>query len=528
MTDFLNANRLGDETSPYLRQHETNPVHWQPWRPEVLAAAGTSNKPIHLSVGYAACHWCHVMAHESFEDDEVAALLNEHFVNIKVDREERPDLDNIYQRALAALGGQGGWPLTMFLTPRGEPFWGGTYFPKEPNFGRPGFKQILIELSRLYQNDQEKVAANVGAISQALENQAARSTTAAPPHNLIERVADALFEHMDKINGGLSGAPKFPQAGLIELYQNAYIKTGNSDHQYTYETALVGLCQGGIYDHIGGGFSRYSVDEKWLAPHFEKMLYDNAQILTCLTTAWRISKSPLFEARARQTIGWLLSDMRNKEGGFTSSFDADSEGEEGTYYVWTADEIKDILMGEFGMFAPAYDVTETGNWEGKVILNRLQLKNWQGGPQEAAHAKNLARLYEARTARQRPGWDDKILTDWNGLMIGSLTEAAMTFAEPTWLEAAKTAFDFICAALGRDQNRLFHTFRSGRAHVTGMAEDYANMASAALTLSEATGDISYTAKACAWADVLEEDFAAENGGFFSKPEERHRPHCPKP
>ncbi|TNE59737.1 MAG: thioredoxin domain-containing protein [Alphaproteobacteria bacterium] len=524
MLHFLDQNRLSGETSPYLRQHEANPVHWQPWEPEVLTAAAELGKPILLSVGYAACHWCHVMAHESFEDDQVAALMNQHFVNIKVDREERPDLDALYQKAFNLIGGQGGWPLTMFLTPKGEPFWGGTYFPKESAYGRPGFKDILVKLSELYQSDKETIANNVNAIKEALDKDAAFPRTESCPSDLLPRVAEALGSHMDAANGGLTGAPKFPQATLLRLFQEAALTAPSPDarktHQYTYDHWLTSLCQGGIYDHVGGGFARYCVDELWLAPHFEKMLYDNAQILTCLTAAWRQTRSPLYKARAEETAAFLLSEMCNDKGAFISSYDADSEGEEGAFYVWQQEEIAEILGDGFESFAQTYDVTPAGNWEGKTILNRLQTRGWLGDTEEADHRRALSRLRAARRTRVPPGRDDKVLTDWNGLMIRALTEAALVFDQPTWLEAATQAFDFMNKNMGPPEGRLYHSWASGRAHITGLAEDYANMAAAALSLFEATGRPTYLDQALSWIKTLKSDFWDEvEGGFFQSPHE---------
>ncbi|TNE39486.1 MAG: thioredoxin domain-containing protein [Alphaproteobacteria bacterium] len=522
MPQFLDQNRLAGETSPYLLQHETNPVHWQPWEPEVLAAAQALDKPILLSVGYAACHWCHVMAHESFEDEAVAALMNDLFVNIKVDREERPDLDALYQKAFNLIGGQGGWPLTMFLSPDGEPFWGGTYFPKESAYGRPGFKEILVKIAELYRTDKAALTNNVTAIRQALEKNAVLDRAESCPADLLPRVAAALGSHLDPVNGGLKGAPKFPQATLLRLFQEAALAKPQSDkeinHQYTYEQWLTALCQGGIYDHVGGGFARYCVDENWLVPHFEKMLYDNAQILTCLTAAWRQTRAPLYKARAEETVTFLLAEMRNDKGAFVSSYDADSEGEEGAFYVWRAQELAQILGDGFESFAQTYDVTPNGNWEGKTILNRLQTRGWLGDTEETDHRRALTRLRAARQTRVPPGRDDKILTDWNGLMIRALAEAAFVFDQQDWLAASIQAFDFIVENMSAPKARLLHSWASGRAHIAALAEDYANMAAAALALFEVTGKPAYLDQARNWCQTLEEDFwDPVEGGFFQSP-----------
>ena len=363
-------NRLGEATSPYLLQHRQNPVHWQPWDEVALAEARNSDRPILLSVGYAACHWCHVMAHESFENPAIAALMNEHFINIKVDREERPDLDQLYQHALALLGQHGGWPLTMFLTPAGEPFWGGTYFPPESRYGRPGFPEVLETVARIWRDDRERVTSNTTALKDAL----ARLATPARPQDLspafVTETAQRLIQAFDTIHGGFAGAPKFPQAPLLHLlWRQALASNDHAIRQAVLHT-LVNMCQGGIYDHLGGGFARYSVDALWLVPHFEKMLYDNAQLIALLSDAWADTQNPLFAARVLETIGWLEREML-VEDAFASSLDADSEGEEGKFYVWDAAEIDRLLGPEARAFRLAYGVTDAGNWEGKTILNRL-------------------------------------------------------------------------------------------------------------------------------------------------------------
>lgn len=514
MATSLEQNRLADETSPYLRQHGANPVHWQPWTPEVLAQARALDRPILLSVGYAACHWCHVMAHECFEDPDTARLMNQHFVNIKVDREERPDLDTIYQSALALMGSQGGWPLTMFLTPQGEPFWGGTYFPREPAYGRPGFKQILRQLGELWSQDPEQMTSSAAALVAALQGNNTSEDADLLPHNILNLAADALLPHMDAQHGGLKGAPKFPQTTLLDLFSIAHHKTDKTNTQYTVDFTLTSLCQGGIYDHVGGGFSRYSTDARWLAPHFEKMLYDNAMILKSLTESWRHNRSKLFAARISETITWLLQDMTLEGGAFTSSYDADSEGAEGKYYTWDCDELERLLGNDFANFASHYDVTPGGNWEGVTILNRLNARDWAGGPQEQKLQDNLATLRAVRSKRIKPEWDDKVLADWNGLTITALSEAAIAFSNPTWLDAAQKAFDFVATHLS-DGQELYHVWAKARAHIPAFSDDYANMANAALTLYEATGEPNYLTRAEAWVDVLQENFLdRDRGGYF--------------
>jgi uncharacterized protein YyaL (SSP411 family) len=322
----LDRNSLGTATSPYLLQHRENPVHWQQWSAETLAAAQAAQKPILLSVGYAACHWCHVMARESFEDPAIAALMNEHFVNIKIDREERPDLDAIYQHALALLGEQGGWPLTMFLTPAGEPFWGGTYFPPTPRFGRPGFPDVLRTLAEVWRSEPEKVEKNVGALRDALARIAAPQPGGGMiAREIMDRIAERLTQEVDPVDGGIGGAPKFPQVGIFELIWRGYRRTGDAAMRDAVIRTLDHIAQGGIYDHLGGGFARYTVDRRWLVPHFEKMLYDNAQLVELLTEVWQETRSPLYEQRICETIEWLARAMTHQEGGFFSSLDADSE-----------------------------------------------------------------------------------------------------------------------------------------------------------------------------------------------------------
>ena len=365
-------NRLAQETSPYLLQHKDNPVDWWPWGPEALAQAKAGNKPILLSVGYAACHWCHVMAHESFEDDATARVMNELFVNIKVDREERPDIDQIYMSALHHLGEHGGWPLTMFLTSDGEPIWGGTYFPKTSGYGKPAFVDVLREIARLFREEPQKIEQNRAALMSELSATARANMGATIGIDGLNSAARQLGGIIDPVNGGTRGAPKFPQAALFELLWRAGLRTGEARYFAAVEISLDHICEGGIYDHLGGGFSRYSVDERWLVPHFEKMLYDNAQLLELLAIAYQRTGKALYRQRAHETVEWLKREMTTGEGGFSASLDADSEGEEGKFYVWSYDEVIKHLGVEDGeFFARHYDVTPAGNFEGHNILNRL-------------------------------------------------------------------------------------------------------------------------------------------------------------
>jgi uncharacterized protein YyaL (SSP411 family) len=523
-------NRLAQETSPYLLQHKDNPVDWRPWGDAAFEQARAANKPILLSVGYAACHWCHVMAHECFEAEEIAGLMNRLFVNIKVDREERPDVDSIYQSALALLGEHGGWPLTMFLTPDGEPFWGGTYFPPAPRFGRPGFPQVLQGIAEVFAQEPDKVAKNVGALRQALDRQSNNLSGGAIPLAVNDQVAERLAGEIDPAHGGIGGAPKFPQPAILKLLWRAWKRSKLESCRDAVELTLSRMCQGGIYDHLGGGFARYAVDARWLVPHFEKMLYDNAQLIDILTWAWQDGRNPLYEARLRETVDWTLREMmahadgagRSPCGAFASSLDADSEGEEGKFYVWSAAEIDSLLGADAAAFKAAYDVTPAGNWEGKTILNRTQKPELGDEAHEASLARARAVLLEARAKRIWPGWDDKVLADWNGLMIAALARAAPVFDEPTWLAAAETAFRFVVATM-TEGGRLKHSWRHGRLKHPATLDDYANLCDAALALYEATGEPGYLAQAEAWAEVLDRHYwDRETGGYFLTADDTER------
>ena len=440
------GNRLGRETSPYLLQHQENPVNWWAWGPEALAEAKRTGKPILLSVGYAACHWCHVMAHESFEDDETAAVMNDLFVNIKVDREERPDVDAIYMAALHELGEQGGWPLTMFLTSDAEPFWGGTYFPKEARYGRPAFTQVLKEIARIYRDEQGKVRQNADSLKDRLAPKFDEGgPDAIPGDAALADLARRLLQLVDPTHGGMRGAPKFPQVQFFNFLWRAGLRYGLPNPLEAVELTLTHIAQGGIYDHLGGGFARYSVDERWLVPHFEKMLYDNALLLELMTEVWRETKSPLLAMRASETVDWLLREMVTEEGGFASSLDADSEGEEGKFYVWSLAEIEEVLgpdtsVQDARLFAEIYDVTPEGNFEGHTILNRINSLELRDAATEARLTLMREKLLARRASRVRPGFDDKVLADWNGLMIAALAKAADAFDRPDWLAAAERAF----------------------------------------------------------------------------------------
>lgn len=566
-------NLLADEHSPYLLQHKDNPVHWQAWGQAALRQAQAADKPILLSVGYAACHWCHVMAHESFEDAATAAIMNELFINIKLDREERPDIDELYMSALHMMGEQGGWPLTMFLMPDGAPFWGGTYFPKQAQYGRPAFTDVLREVSRLYQDEGDKVASNATQLTAALTAQANINTSTTPMMDSVSyKAATALSAYMDAERGGMAGAPKFPQCAMFQfIWQEGYWHKDAGLKNIIHVTAQHMAC-GGIYDHLGGGFSRYSVDADWLVPHFEKMLYDNAQLLDLYAQLWRDTANPLYQQRIEQTVDWLAREMTHDEGGFFASLDADSEGEEGKFYVWSAQEINSLLTPKNKTqtqtqtqkaqdFCTAYDVSVNGNFAeddftGANILNTLSMVS-NDTPLETAQKFTPQRdiLFDARTARIRPACDDKILADWNGLMIGALARLAPLFDRPDWLAAAEKAYDFIRKNMTYENPtykdaphkeaphkeerlaKLSHSWRESwrtswrdkakKPHLKtqplglalGLAEDYANMIDASLTLFSATGNQAYLTDACDWEKTLTTDFSASMKEKGAKEEE---------
>jgi uncharacterized protein len=478
-------NLLAGEASPYLLQHAQNPVHWHPWGAAALAEAKRRDCPILLSIGYAACHWCHVMAHESFENDETAQRMNELFVNIKVDREERPDIDHIYMTALHATGQQGGWPLTMFLTPEGQPMLGGTYWPPEPRWGRPSFRQVLESVDTAWRTRREDMKGRGLVLTDHLaklsEVGAGRGVT---PEDLT-RIGDALLSAVDPVHGGLRGAPKFPNAPVFRFFWNEMFRRRESAFGEAVRAMLEAMNAGGIYDHLGGGYARYSTDAEWLVPHFEKMLYDNAQILELLVLVHSLWPDPTFADRARETVGWLMREMRVGEA-FAASLDADQDGEEGLFYVWRADEIDAALGPASARFKATYDVTRGGNWQGRTVLRRITPR---GSPDEESGLAALrVKLFAVREARPKPGRDDKVLADWNGLTIAALVRASSVFSEPAWLQTARAAFDFIMTKLRGPDGRLLHAWREGHPGARALLDDYASMARAALALFEASGE----------------------------------------
>ncbi len=519
------TNHLAHETSPYLLQHAHNPVDWYPWGSEALGRAQTANKPILLSIGYSACHWCHVMERESFENEEIAALMNDLFVNIKVDREERPDLDEIYMNAVQVLTGRGGWPMTVFLTPEGKPFYGGTYFPPEDRHGMTGFPKILVGVANAYRERPQDVEKSVIQILAALNriSESPESASSLAPAIIADSV-EQLTQMYDGDNGGFGQAPKFPNAGVYELFlREAYHSKNRRYYEIITET-LRKMAEGGIYDHLGGGFHRYSVDEKWLVPHFEKMLYDNAQLARVYAQAWRATGDSLFREVVEQTVDYLLREMFHNEGGFYSTKDADSEGEEGKYFVWTPEEIDRVLGEEAGeIFGRVYDVTEFGNFEGKSILHPVLTVEQAAGlfhkqSEEIAALLRDAkpRLFREREKRPKPSRDDKIVTSWNGLALSGLAEAIRIIRRPDYVEAAERTVSFFYQKMFREEF-LLHTYRNGEAKLLAYLDDYASLGLGLLDLYEAVFDRSLIERAEGLAAILLREFwdDAEGAFFFT-------------
>jgi uncharacterized protein YyaL (SSP411 family) len=513
----MNGNQLANETSPYLLLHKDNPVHWRPWSREALAEAEAAGKPILLSIGYSACHWCHVMNQESFADPETARLMNENFINIKVDREERPDLDQLYQSASNAMGSGGGWPLTVFLTPKGVPFFTGTYFPKEERFGQPAFKSVLADVSRLYREQAEPIAGTTTKLTEQLNNLWNRDMRGPLDTNVLNDAAVKIAQRFDIFFGGLTGPQKFPQPQLVELLWRAYLRTGMPQFVQVASKTLDSLLVAGIYDHVGGGFFRYATDERWLIPHFEKLTADNAQLVELTTLVWQHNRNALCQARIEETVGWLLREMK-VEDAFAASLDADSEGEEGKYYLWSEAEVDAALVGTFAQkFKAAYGVSRDGNFQGRNILRRIgtPAPYPQSEADEALLAKQCGLLLAARQSRTPPLRDDQVLADANGMAISALANAGAAMKRLDWVQAAIKAFDFVVAAVG-DGDTLFHSWRAGRRGHAGFADDYAHMARAALALWETTGEKRFLERAKGWTHMLNENFWDQfGGGYFT-------------
>ncbi len=517
------ANRLADETSPYLLQHANNPVDWYPWGPEALERAAAEHKPILLSIGYSACHWCHVMERESFENEGIAATMNEHFVCIKVDREERPDLDEIYMKAVQAFQhGRGGWPMTVFLTPKGEPFFGGTYYPPTARDGMPGLDAILERMATLWASRPDQIEDLCGRVRTVLRDVSALPDPAhGAPSSWLAPVVEATLERLDPDEGGFSGAPKFPPHGALSaLY--AYGRTwGHEEALDAFLLTLDRIGQGGMYDLLGGGFARYSVDAEWRVPHFEKMLYDNGQLLVSYTTAHRLTGAPRFEAIARRTVRWLLEEMRLDHGGFAASQDADSDGPdgahgEGLFFTWTPEELAEVLdPSDAERFAQVAGVTVEGSFEhGRSVL-RLERPMHQLDRRERALVERcLPRLFRVRARRPAPARDDKVVTAWNALAIRGLAIAGAHFGEPTWIDAAAECARFLLDEVTVD-GRLMRTHKDGRAHIPGFADDHAALLLALVDLYDATMDATWLTEATTLADRLQELFTADGGGLHT-------------
>ena len=517
----MSQNRLAQETSPYLLLHKDNPVHWYPWGREAFADAKANNRPVLLSVGYAACHWCHVMNHESFADPETAALMNERFVSIKVDREERPDVDQIYQAAANALGSSGGWPLTIFLTPDGVPFFAGTYSPKEARLGMTPFRTVLETVSTLYRDNPEPVQRNGEQLIAQLKQVFNRDMGGQIDASALDGAAIRIGQRFDVFFGGPVGQAKFPSVTALDVLWRAFLRTGSPQFMQLVSTTLDNMLLGGLYDHVGGGFHRYCVDERWLVPHFEKMLYDNAMILELMTTVWQFNRNTLCRERIEETIGFLLRDMR-VEDAFASSLDADSEGEEGKYYLWTASEIEEALAGTFVQrFKAAYGVTPEGNFEGKNILRRTgtPAPYPQSEADEALFRKQREKLLALRGQRIMPLRDEKIIADWNGLAIAALANAGAVLERPEWTQVAIRAYDFVVRTLS-EGDRLFHVWHRGKRGDQVFADDYAQMIRASLALWELSGEKRFLDRAKGWTRTLNEHFwdAAQGGYFFTSDE----------
>jgi uncharacterized protein len=499
------ANHLAAESSPYLLQHRDNPVDWYPWGEEAVSRARDEDRPLLVSIGYSACHWCHVMAHESFEDERIAQLMNERFVCVKVDREERPDIDAICMEACQAITGHGGWPLNAFLTPEGVPFYAGTYFPPEQRHGLPSWRMVLDAIDQAWSERRDQVRRQGAQIVEALGATARLEPSAEPIRDeLVRDAVTALGASFDRVNGGFGGAPKFPQAPVIELL------LARGEREMSLRT-LDAMARGGIYDQVGGGFARYAVDATWTVPHFEKMLYDNALLAQAYLHGWQVSGSERFKAVCCETLDWALREMRHPEGGFYSALDADSEGVEGKFYVWTVAELRDVLGSGLADEAIAYfGASERGNFERG--LNVLEAR----GPEPSDLPEIRRRLLAARAGRVRPGLDDKLLTSWNALMISALAEAGSVLGRDDYLDAAVRCGAFVLVDLRDGDGRLLRTWKDGQARLSGYLEDHAFLLEALIGLYEATGDPGWYREATTLADVLIERFSdPERGGFYT-------------
>jgi hypothetical protein len=525
-------NRLVHESSPYLQQHAHNPVDWFPWGPEALQTAAKLDRPIFLSIGYSACHWCHVMEHESFENAAIAELMNRYFINVKVDREERPDLDQIYMSAVTALTGRGGWPMSVFLTPKLEPFYGGTYWPPDSRLGMPGFRDILRQIHAAWMNRRDDVERGARELTDAIVEMSQSNSGPQPlDESLLKTGQETRLRAADRVQGGFGGAPKFPHPMDLRLLLRTGRRFGTTESLEVVRLTLDKMAAGGIYDHLGGGFHRYSTDARWLVPHFEKMLYDNALLATAYLEAFQATHEPLYAEVVRETLDYVRREMTDEEGGFYSTQDADSEGEEGRFFVWSEEEVLSVLGAEKSrLFCYCYDVTAQGNWEGKNILNRIKTHAQAArmlGLSEADLADVLAdcrrQLFAVREKRVHPGRDDKVLAGWNGLMISAMAQAGSVLAVPRFTAAATRAADFLLTRMRGTDGRLSHTFKDGLARLNAYLDDYASVIDALIDVYQATFEARFLEAALGLTEDMIGRFSDEqNGGFFYTPHD-HEP-----
>ena len=520
-------NRLAHEPSPYLQQHKDNPVDWWPWSDEALAEAKRQGKPLLVSIGYSACHWCHVMAHESFEDPGIAAIMNEHFINIKVDREERPDVDAVFMTAVQAMIGQGGWPLNVFATPDGVPFFGGTYWPPMDARGMPGFPRVLQTIATAWEQDRDQLMENASRITTYLQDTSrARPATGVLSADLATEALETLSGSFDATWGGFGSAPKFPQAPTFDFLVRHYERTGSENALTMLTTTLDRMAAGGIHDHLSGGFARYAVDVEWVVPHFEKMLYDNAQLMGTYLEAWKATGSARYAQVAIQTGEWLLREMRLPGGGFASALDADSEGVEGKYYVWSDSEIGEILPPDHAaVIRHRFGITPGGNFEGNTILTLAasidEIAESTGQPAERVQDlldTGIAILRDHRRQRVRPGQDGKVVTAWNGLAISALARTGAVLQLPTFIDAARQAAKFLLDAVRNEDGTLWRTWKDGERRGNGVLEDYIFLAEGLIHLHQADGDIGWLQEADRLLEIAIATFGREGGAdFFDTP-----------
>ncbi|HUF02955.1 MAG TPA: thioredoxin domain-containing protein [Aridibacter sp.] len=516
------TNRLANETSPYLLQHAHNPVDWYPWGEEAFRKARSEDKPVLLSIGYSACHWCHVMERESFEDERIAAIMNKHYVNIKVDMEERPDVDKIYMNFVQMTTGSGGWPMTVFLTPDQRPFFGGTYFPPQPRFNLPSFEQVLVSVADAYANNREEVLRSANEILGEIRRVSiAQEDPSGFSEELLDTAFNSFVRSFDNRNGGFGGAPKFPAPMSLEFLLRYCKRTGDERSAQMVTETCRKMAHGGIFDQLGGGFHRYTVDANWLTPHFEKMLYDNAQLARLYLHAFQLTGDAFYERIARETLDYVLREMTDESGGFYSAQDADSEGVEGKFFVWTPEEIAQVLGADAGnAFCVYYDVSETGNFEGKSILRvqktLAETADELGIPEGELKEmldQGRKKMFKYRESRVKPFRDEKVLTAWNGLMLAAFAEAAFVLKDERYLEAAKKNADFLLSEM-LGSGDLLRTWKEGRAKLRAYIEDYANLADGLIELYQASGEAKYLDAAKSLAERMIEKYWDEDGGGF--------------